>query len=36
MQGREYLELAREIRGGVEKEYGIRLAPEAHLVGVSL
>ena len=32
----ELLELAREIRGGVEKEYGIRLAPEAHLVGVEL
>jgi UDP-N-acetylmuramate dehydrogenase len=32
----ELLDLAREIRNGVEKEYGIRLAPEAHLVGVEL
>ncbi|MGI8760585.1 MAG: UDP-N-acetylmuramate dehydrogenase [Jatrophihabitantaceae bacterium] len=32
----ELLELAREIRGGVEAAFGIRLRPEAHLVGVAL
>ncbi|HEY3630148.1 MAG TPA: UDP-N-acetylmuramate dehydrogenase [Jatrophihabitantaceae bacterium] len=32
----ELLDLAREIQAGVEKEYGIKLAPEAHLVGVTL
>jgi UDP-N-acetylenolpyruvoylglucosamine reductase len=28
--------LAREIRDGVERRFGIRLRPEAHLRGVSL
>jgi UDP-N-acetylmuramate dehydrogenase len=32
----ELLELAREIRDGVEARFGIRLRPEAHLVGVTL
>jgi UDP-N-acetylmuramate dehydrogenase len=32
----ELLELAREIRAGVEQRFGIRLRPEAHLVGVEL
>jgi UDP-N-acetylmuramate dehydrogenase len=32
----ELLELAREIRDGVERRFGIRLRPEAHLRGVSL
>lgn len=32
----ELLSLAREIRDGVELKFGIRLRPEAHLVGVSL
>ena len=32
----ELLDLAREIRGGVEARFGVRLRPEAHLVGVSL
>jgi UDP-N-acetylmuramate dehydrogenase len=32
----ELLDLAREIRGGVEQRFGIRLRPEAHLVGVEL
>jgi UDP-N-acetylmuramate dehydrogenase len=32
----ELLDLAREIRAGVEAKYGIRLRPEAHLVGVTL
>ncbi len=32
----ELLELARVIRDGVESRYGIRLRPEAHLVGVEL
>ena len=32
----ELLELAREIRDGVEAKYGIRLRPEAHLTGVTL
>jgi UDP-N-acetylmuramate dehydrogenase len=32
----ELLDLAREIQSGVEKEFGIKLAPEAHLVGVTL
>jgi UDP-N-acetylmuramate dehydrogenase len=32
----ELLELAREIRGGVEARFGIRLRPEAHLIGVQL
>ena len=31
----ELLELAREIRAGVEAKFGVRLRPEAHLVGVS-
>jgi UDP-N-acetylmuramate dehydrogenase len=30
----DLLELAAEIRAGVEARYGIRLRPEAHLVGV--
>ncbi len=30
----ELLELAREIRDGVEARFGVRLRPEAHLVGV--
>lgn len=30
----ELLELAREIRDGVERRFGVRLRPEAHLVGV--
>ncbi|HEY2296987.1 MAG TPA: UDP-N-acetylmuramate dehydrogenase [Jatrophihabitans sp.] len=32
----ELLELAREIRDGVEAKYGVRLRPEAHLTGVTL
>ena len=32
----ELLELGREIRAGVEQRFGIRLRPEAHLVGVEL
>jgi UDP-N-acetylmuramate dehydrogenase len=32
----ELLELARVIRDGVEQRFGIRLRPEAHLVGVDL
>jgi UDP-N-acetylmuramate dehydrogenase len=32
----ELLELAREIRDGVEARFGIRLRPEAHLTGVAL
>ncbi|HKC26750.1 MAG TPA: UDP-N-acetylmuramate dehydrogenase [Jatrophihabitans sp.] len=32
----ELLDLAREIRDGVEARFGIRLRPEAHLVGVEL
>ena len=32
----ELLELAREIRDGVELKFGIRLRPEGHLVGVTL
>jgi UDP-N-acetylmuramate dehydrogenase len=32
----ELLELAREIRDGVEARFGIRLRPEVHLTGVSL
>ncbi len=32
----ELLELARVIRAGVEQRFGIRLRPEAHLVGVDL
>ena len=32
----ELLELAREIRDGVELKFGIRLRPEGHLVGVRL
>lgn len=32
----ELLELAREIRDGVEARFGIRLRPEAHLTGVTL
>jgi UDP-N-acetylmuramate dehydrogenase len=32
----ELLELAREIRDGVEERFGIRLRPEAHLTGVTL
>jgi UDP-N-acetylmuramate dehydrogenase len=30
----ELLELAREIRDGVEAKFGVRLRPEAHLAGV--
>jgi UDP-N-acetylmuramate dehydrogenase len=30
----ELLALAREIRAGVEERFGIRLRPEAHLIGV--
>jgi UDP-N-acetylmuramate dehydrogenase len=32
----ELLDVAREIRDGVEARFGIRLRPEAHLVGVEL
>jgi UDP-N-acetylmuramate dehydrogenase len=32
----ELLDVAREIRDGVEQRFGIRLRPEAHLVGVEL
>jgi UDP-N-acetylmuramate dehydrogenase len=32
----ELLDIAREIRDGVEARFGIRLRPEAHLVGVQL
>ncbi|MDP9094001.1 MAG: UDP-N-acetylmuramate dehydrogenase [Actinomycetota bacterium] len=32
----EILDLAREIRAGVEAKFGVRLSPEAHLVGVEL
>jgi UDP-N-acetylmuramate dehydrogenase len=32
----ELLDLAREIRTGVEARFGIRLRPEAHLAGVAL
>lgn len=32
----ELLDLAREIRAGVERRFGVRLSPEAHLVGVEL
>jgi UDP-N-acetylmuramate dehydrogenase len=32
----ELLDLARVIRSGVEQKFGIRLRPEAHLVGVEL
>jgi UDP-N-acetylmuramate dehydrogenase len=32
----ELLELGREIRDGVERRFGVRLRPEAHLVGVAL
>jgi UDP-N-acetylmuramate dehydrogenase len=32
----ELLDLAREIRDGVEARFGVRLRPEAHLVGVGL
>lgn len=32
----ELVELARTIRDGVERKFGIRLRPEAHLVGVEL
>jgi UDP-N-acetylmuramate dehydrogenase len=32
----DLLDLAREIRDGVEAKYGIRLRPEAHLTGVTL
>jgi UDP-N-acetylmuramate dehydrogenase len=32
----ELLDVAREIRDGVEARFGIRLRPEAHLVGVTL
>ncbi len=32
----ELLDLAREIRDGVEAKFGIRLRPEAHLAGVTL
>jgi UDP-N-acetylmuramate dehydrogenase len=32
----ELLEVAREIRNGVDARFGIRLRPEAHLVGVEL
>jgi UDP-N-acetylmuramate dehydrogenase len=32
----ELLDLARVIRAGVEDRFGIRLRPEAHLVGVEL
>jgi UDP-N-acetylmuramate dehydrogenase len=32
----ELLELAQEIRDGVEQRFGIRLRPEAHLVGVQI
>jgi UDP-N-acetylmuramate dehydrogenase len=32
----ELLDLAREIRDGVERKFGVRLRPEAHLRGVTL
>lgn len=32
----QLLELAREIRNGVQRRFGIRLRPEAHLTGVTL
>ena len=32
----ELLDMAREIRDGVETKFGITLRPEGHLVGVSL
>jgi UDP-N-acetylmuramate dehydrogenase len=32
----ELLELARLVRAGVERRFGVRLRPEAHLVGVEL
>jgi UDP-N-acetylmuramate dehydrogenase len=32
----ELLDVAREIRDGVAARFGIRLRPEAHLVGVQL
>jgi UDP-N-acetylmuramate dehydrogenase len=32
----ELLDLATEIRAGVERQFGIRLRPEAHLTGVAL
>jgi UDP-N-acetylmuramate dehydrogenase len=32
----ELLDLGREIRDGVERRFGVRLRPEAHLVGVAL
>jgi UDP-N-acetylmuramate dehydrogenase len=32
----ELLDLAREIRAGVEDRFGVRLRPEAHLIGVEL
>jgi UDP-N-acetylmuramate dehydrogenase len=32
----ELLDLAREIRDGVEAKFGVRLRPEAHLVAVEL
>jgi UDP-N-acetylmuramate dehydrogenase len=32
----ELLDLAREIRDGVEAKFGVRLRPEGHLVGVTL
>jgi UDP-N-acetylmuramate dehydrogenase len=32
----ELLDLARDIRDGVQARFGIRLRPEAHLVGVEL
>jgi UDP-N-acetylmuramate dehydrogenase len=32
----DILDLAREIRAGVEAKFGVRLFPEAHLVGVEL
>jgi UDP-N-acetylmuramate dehydrogenase len=31
----ELLDLAAEIRAGVERQFGIRLRPEAHLKGVT-
>ena len=32
----ELLDLAREIRAGVEERFAVRLRPEAHLIGVEL
>ena len=33
---RQYAELARQVRDGVDQAYGIRLVPEPVLIGTSL